>query len=204
MSTTLIKPGEKSDIVKAVNERLESKGGVIQATKHDQEKPQTFLIPARGWVALVSAKHSMLANESARIPHDPEAELKFHRFFARFKTGEDYTTLAVAGVVIMFLLDDSWLIAKHQITGVFAYGAKKYKVGNWHAGEGFAWSRLIRAAEGHADAYFNGEVLDPESGLPHLAHCVCCILMLLEHHLTGFGEDDRAVFQHIPPKSTTT
>lgn len=207
--TTLVKPGEKSPLVNAVNERLEAKGGVVQATKHDQDKPQIFLIPARGWQALTAAKFSMMPNELARLPTDPEAELKFIKFFTQFKTGTGYTALAVAGVIIMQLLGDpsrtdSWLIAKHKVTKVFEYGAKKYKVGNWHAGEGFAWSRLIRAAEGHADSYFSGEVIDPESGLDHLAHCMCCILMLLEHHLTGFGTDDRAEYQHIPPTPPLT
>ena len=179
---------------------LESKDGVVQATKFDGNKPQIFLIPARGWFAMTTAKHEM---QSYATPEGESPELRFMKFFTRFKTGEDYSALAVAGVILMRALGDQsrtdwWVNAKHKVTRVFEYGAKKYKVGNWHAGDGFTWSRLIRAAEGHADSHFAGEVIDPESGLEHLAHALCCILMLLEHHLTGFGSDDRSEYQHIP------
>ena len=36
-----------------------------------------------------------------------------------------------------------------------------------------------------------GEDLDPESKLPHLAHAICCFLMLLESQLNEYGTDDR-------------
>lgn len=90
--------------------------------------------------------------------------------------------------------------AKREVARVFTYGAKKYDVGNWHAGEGFDYDRLQSASERHADDFALGMDLDPESGLHHLAHKICCDLMLLEHILTGHGTDNRAKTQYIPEK----
>lgn len=67
--------------------------------------------------------------------------------------------------------------AYEMISQVYTFGAKKYSAHNWS--KGMDWSRLIGAAERHLLAFKKGEDLDPESGLPHLAHLGCCISMLL-------------------------
>ena len=79
--------------------------------------------------------------------------------------------------------------ALEQIAWVFTFGAKKYAPHNWR--NGFEWSRLIAALERHIGAFKEGEDTDPESQMPHLAHAGCCLLMLLEHTLKGYGMDDR-------------
>jgi len=76
-----------------------------------------------------------------------------------------------------------------EIAKVFTFGAKKYDAHNWRGG--LQQSRLIGAALRHLLAYNDGEDLDPETGLPHLAHLGCCTLFMLEQHLKGTGEDDR-------------
>jgi hypothetical protein len=75
---------------------------------------------------------------------------------------------------------------------VFTYGADKYEAGNWHTGDGFDWDRLDDALERHLSAWRLGENIDLESGLPHLAHAMCCLSMLLEHTLVGLGKDTRS------------
>jgi hypothetical protein len=87
--------------------------------------------------------------------------------------------------------------AKKAIAEVFDFGAKKYARHNWR--NGFNYSRLIAAAERHLDAFNDGEDLDPESGKPHLAHLGCCVLMLLESTIKGYGTDDR----YKPEKAST-
>jgi hypothetical protein len=77
------------------------------------------------------------------------------------------------------------------VAKVFGYGAQKYADWNWC--EGFKWSRLHGAALRHLLAWQSGEDVDPESGLPHLAHAGCCVLMLLAHQLRKLGVDDRYV-----------
>jgi len=76
-----------------------------------------------------------------------------------------------------------------EVSRVLAHGAGKYSAHNWRGG--MAWSRLLRAALGHLFAWAGGQDLDPESGLSHLAHAVCCVLFLISYAETSGGEDDR-------------
>lgn len=68
--------------------------------------------------------------------------------------------------------------ALNQTAAVLKFGADKYAEHNWR--KGFAWSRPMSAAMRHITAFNAGEDLDPESGLSHLAHAMCCIMFLLE------------------------
>lgn len=72
---------------------------------------------------------------------------------------------------------------------VFSYGAKKY--GERNCEKGFRYSRLYAAARRHLAAFWEGEDLDQESGLPHLAHAAWNLNMLLVQQSRGTGEDDR-------------
>jgi Domain of unknown function (DUF5664) len=79
--------------------------------------------------------------------------------------------------------------AMNQTAAVLAFGAQKYAEHNWR--KGFAWSRPLAAAMRHLTAFNDGEDKDPESGLSHLAHCLCCIMFLLEFEKTHPHLDDR-------------
>jgi hypothetical protein len=79
--------------------------------------------------------------------------------------------------------------ALDSVIAVLEHGASKYGAGNWEKGP--AWSRYWCAAMRHLTAYWRGEDLDPESGLPHLSHSVCCVLFLLSYQIRGTGDDDR-------------
>ena len=76
-----------------------------------------------------------------------------------------------------------------QTAAVLKFGADKYAEHNWRAG--FAWSRPLAAAMRHIMAFNDGEDKDPESGLSHLAHSLCCIMFLLEFEKTHPELDDR-------------
>lgn len=65
------------------------------------------------------------------------------------------------------------------VVDVLTYGAKKYSPDNWRdVPEGK--ERYLSAALRHLSAYAQGEDIDAESGLPHLAHAATCILFMLE------------------------
>ncbi len=76
-----------------------------------------------------------------------------------------------------------------EVSKVLEYGAKKYAPQNFR--KGLDWSRLYGAALRHLFAWNESEDFDPESGLPHLAHAGCCILMLLDAVTNEYGVDDR-------------
>jgi hypothetical protein len=72
---------------------------------------------------------------------------------------------------------------------VLSYGAKKYPAHNW--ARGMAWSRPYAAAQRHLLAFWSGEDRDPESGLPHVEHALCCLAFLATYRVRGLGTDDR-------------
>lgn len=76
--------------------------------------------------------------------------------------------------VRMDLLDP---VAIEQLAAVLTFGAQKYAAHNWRKGIDF--SRLSAATLRHVFAFMRGEDLDPESGLPHIAHAMCCCMFLL-------------------------
>lgn len=70
-------------------------------------------------------------------------------------------------------------VALEGIAAVLQFGAKKYAPHNWR--KGFTWSRLIAAMLRHTFAIMNGELIDKESGLPHIDHVGCCWMFLSNH-----------------------
>jgi hypothetical protein len=80
-------------------------------------------------------------------------------------------------------------LAIQELAKVLTFGAKKYTSHNWR--RGFTYSRLLGASLRHIFAFMRCEDCDIETGLSHLAHAMCCLMFLLEHHLAAFGCDDR-------------
>lgn len=69
--------------------------------------------------------------------------------------------------------------ATEQVLKVLMHGAKRYGEFDWKLvddGERRYWNAAMR----HLIAYQQGETLDPDSGLPHLAHAACSVLFALE------------------------
>jgi hypothetical protein len=66
------------------------------------------------------------------------------------------------------------------VVRVLTHGAEKYGDHNWSKVERLP-SRYYAACQRHLDAWRDGERVDPESGLPHLAHAICCLMFLLAH-----------------------
>jgi hypothetical protein len=84
------------------------------------------------------------------------------------------------------------LIPRRALEGeaqVLAFGASKYKAWKW--AEGMEWSRLLDAAMRHVAAFADGENVDAESGLSHLAHARCCLGFLLDYEVEHPELDDR-------------
>lgn len=71
-------------------------------------------------------------------------------------------------------------------------GALKYGRSNFRA-IGVRASIYIDALNRHANAWFEGEDNDPDSGLPHLAHALACLAILVDAEAAGKLNDDRQI-----------
>jgi hypothetical protein len=69
-------------------------------------------------------------------------------------------------------------------------GALKYGRANFRA-IGVRSSIYVDAVKRHMNAWFEGEDNDPDSGLPHMAHALACIAILVDAQATGKLNDDR-------------
>ena len=78
--------------------------------------------------------------------------------------------------------------ALRAVAEVYYYGAEKYddeEVGPYNFWRGYEWSKNYNAMMRHILAFWNGEDLDPESDLPHMAHAVwhgLALLFFMEEH----------------------
>lgn len=74
---------------------------------------------------------------------------------------------------------------------VFTYGEKKYARNNWL--KGTDWHEFAGSALRHLLRWQMGEDIDPETGLPHLAHALWNVGALRAYQIRGLGTDDRPV-----------
>lgn len=72
---------------------------------------------------------------------------------------------------------------------VWEYGKHKYAAWNW--AKGMPWSVPLACALRHLAKFQQGEDLDPETGLPHIAHAMCNLRMLTLYATTYPEGDDR-------------
>ena len=72
---------------------------------------------------------------------------------------------------------------------IYGFGAGKYDDRNWE--RGLSWGRCFAAAMRHLWAFWRGEDLDPESGMPHTAHAAWNCFALLTYQIRQTGTDDR-------------
>lgn len=82
--------------------------------------------------------------------------------------------------------------ALEEVAKVLEFGAKKYQRYNW--AKGIVFSRLYAAARRHLSAWQQGQDLDPETGISHVAHAAANMLFILHFIKTNQKQlDDRPV-----------
>lgn len=72
--------------------------------------------------------------------------------------------------------------ALEETVKVLTFGAKKYDRDNWRKLDDLH-NRYFNAAQRHLWAIKRGETHDPETGMHHAAHAMCCLLFLLESEI---------------------
>lgn len=73
---------------------------------------------------------------------------------------------------------------------VMRFGAAKYGLTNWRH-DPISASVYYNAAMRHLFSWWDGDNLDTETGLPHLAHAAACLMIILDAGLTDDLNDDR-------------
>jgi hypothetical protein len=73
----------------------------------------------------------------------------------------------------------------------------KYEMHNWR--KGLKWlEEVLGSLERHLNALKEGEDIDPESGLPHIAHLLTNAMFYAYYERHGLGEDDRPKCKEAP------
>jgi hypothetical protein len=71
--------------------------------------------------------------------------------------------------------------ALDDVAKVLTFGAQKYDRYNWKKLDNLD-NRYFAAAQRHMWALLKDESHDPETGVHHAAHAVCCMMFLLENY----------------------
>ena len=79
--------------------------------------------------------------------------------------------------------------AINALAAILAAGAVKYGEHNWR--KGMDWSRVYGAAQRHLLAFWGGDDIDEESGMPHLWHALTNLAFLVSYQAMSVGRDDR-------------
>lgn len=79
--------------------------------------------------------------------------------------------------------------ALEETVRVLTFGAQKYERDNWQRVPD-SKRRYFDALQRHVWAWKQGEQIDPESGLHHLAHAMCCLMFLYEHDIMYSVDND--------------
>ena len=85
-----------------------------------------------------------------------------------------------------------------EVAKVLTFGAEKYDAENWRKLDDLQ-NRYTAGALRHIFAHMDGEKLDPETGLSHMAHALCCLLFKLEIEL----EDGESKEEELRKTDTT-
>ena len=70
--------------------------------------------------------------------------------------------------------------ALEETVKVLTFGAQKYERDNWQKVPD-SKRRYFDAMQRHIWSWKQGEKIDSESGIHHLAHAMCCLMFLYEH-----------------------
>lgn len=160
----------EANMAKQVGQNGDKRGGF----KRDLVKPA-------GWVG-PEAKLAAILNRLTQKTVEPVAPGSDGKIVPGFapKFDKDKTRVDLLPVDPML-----------QIASVFGFGASKYFANSYRQGETVAWSRTYGSILRHLFAFWNGEDIDPESGLPHLAHAGTQLMILMEHAKHNQDKDDR-------------
>lgn len=91
--------------------------------------------------------------------------------------------------------------AMEQTAWVHKLGSEKYGPFNWRE-TGVCATTYVAAIMRHLNAWRDGEDLDPESGISHIAHIACSCNILLDAQHCNTLQDDRYMKSENPHRGS--
>jgi hypothetical protein len=83
-------------------------------------------------------------------------------------------------------------LALEENVKVLTFGAQKYEPDNWRrVPDGV--NRYFDAAQRHIWAWKKGQIHDPETGLHHMAHAICCLQFIADLELASIADLNRQI-----------
>lgn len=76
-------------------------------------------------------------------------------------------------------------VALAMLEGARKYGSHNYRV------KGVRSSVYYNACIGHLQSWWEGEDIDPDSGLPHVVKAIACLFVLRDAQMNSICTDDR-------------
>lgn len=91
---------------------------------------------------------------------------------------------------------------EEEVARVLTFGAGKYAEDNWQVVPN-GKKRYLNAMRRHIHAFQKGEINDPETGLHHMAHAICCAMFIGEADLleTELGPDYHKILEQNKEKN---
>jgi hypothetical protein len=127
------------------------------------------------------------AYEKVHFPIEPPTEEEAKAFRRMQESPLDPKGEAGSRKAPMWLIPPS---SMQQTAWVHKLGAEKYGAFNWRE-TGVCATTYISAIMRHLNAWRDGEDLDPESGISHLAHIACSCNILMDASHCNRMQDDR-------------
>lgn len=159
------------ECAKLMTEHNVGKVEVVEAfMKFDGDKPRYDLIDGTFAFDL----HNSIRMTSKAIPQEIRNALWLYAALPEPKEGKvNCLNTAVTHFCSNY---PSSIAAERAIVDVLTFGARKYKPNNWKTCKDTG--RYLAAAHRHCIAIIEGEDIDEESGLPHMAHVGCNLMFL--------------------------
>lgn len=97
---------------------------------------------------------------------------------------------AAAGAERLPLATLPWAVIM-ELAAAHGEGAQKYGRHNWRTSGGVVSSTYFAAALRHLLRWWEGEDIDPDSGLPHIVKAMASLGVLRDAQICGQATDDR-------------
>lgn len=143
----------------------------------------------RGWKGVYGGRRVICARGACRgyyIPYAPRADGDSTEFAPDAKDTNPKDAIGATKVPLS-LFPSTAIVAGAM---AFLEGAVKYGRYNWRIA-GVRASIYKDAMDRHLHKWWNGEDIDPDSGLPHLWKALACIAILIDAGEAGKLTDDR-------------